>query len=60
MGLFRGLTVVLVGFFVISLLKNNMESVEKVPLVGRMVSENVERYRAEIIVVAIALVIAII
>ena len=60
MGLFRGLTVVLVGFFIISLLKNNMESVEKVPFVGRMVSENVERYRAEIIVVAIALVIAII
>lgn len=60
MGLFRGLTVVLVGFFIISLLKNNMASVEKVPFVGTMVSENVERYRAEIIVVAIALVIAII
>ena len=59
MGLFRGLTVVLVGFFAISLLKNNMESVEKIPLAGKLVSENVDRYRAEIIVIAIALVISI-
>ena len=59
MGLFRGLTVVLVGFFAISLLKNNMESVEKMPLVGKLVSENVDRYRAEIIVIAIAIVISI-
>ena len=58
MGLFTGLTVVLVGFFTISLLKNNMNSVEKMPFVGKMVSENVDKYRAEIIVIAIAIIIS--
>ncbi len=60
MGLFRGLTVVLVGFVAISLLKNNIETIEKIPFIGKHISDNVEKYRAEIIVVAIAIVLMII
>ena len=61
MGLFRGLSVVLIGFFAISLLKgNNLESIKKIPLIGELIGNNVEKYKAEIVTIAIALVITII
>lgn len=61
MGLFRGLTVVLIGFFAISLLKgDNLESVKKIPLIGELIGNNVEKYKPEIVTIAIALVITVI
>ena len=61
MGLFRGLTVVLIGFFAISLLKgDNLESIKKIPLIGELISNNVEKYTPEIVTIAIALVSSII
>ncbi len=55
MGLFRGLTVILIGFVAIGLLKKT-EYVEKVPLIGGILSDNLEKYRQEILVVIIAFV----
>jgi|TARA_Y100000389_G_scaffold199406_1_gene237720 hypothetical protein len=60
MGLFRALTVVLIGFFSISLLNSKNEIIKKFPVIGPIIDQNVEKYKPEIIVILIALVFLII
>ena len=55
MGLFRGLTVILIGFAAIGLLKKK-EYVKDIPLLGPLLVNNVDKYKQEIIVIIIALV----
>tara|TARA_B100001093_G_scaffold467379_1_gene486520 strand:- start:436 stop:618 length:183 start_codon:yes stop_codon:yes gene_type:complete len=56
MGLFRSLTVLLVGFFAIMLLNKNKALVKNIPILGPYIDKNVDAYRAEIIIALIAIV----
>jgi hypothetical protein len=53
MGLFRGLTVVLIGFLAISLLKKR-DSFKNVPVIGQLLHDNIDKYKEEIVVLMIA------
>ena len=55
MGLFKALTVLLVGFFGIFML-NKRDSLKSIPVLGDFVHKNVDKYKAELIVAFIALV----
>lgn len=55
MGLFKALTVLLVGFFGIFIL-NKRDTVKSIPLVGDFVHRNIDKYRAELIVAFMAIV----
>ncbi len=55
MGLFKSLTVLLVGFFGIFML-NKRDSLKSIPIFGDFVHKNVDKYKAELIVIFIALV----
>lgn len=55
MGLFKALTVLLVGFFGIFIL-NKRDTVKSIPLVGDFVHKHIDKYRAELIVAFMALV----
>ena len=55
MGLFKALTVLLVGFFGIFIL-NKRDTVKSIPIVGDFVHKNIDKYRAELIVAFTAIV----
>ena len=56
MGLFRSLTVLLVGFFAIMILNKNKALVKNIQILGHYIDKNIDTYRAEIIVALIAIV----
>jgi hypothetical protein len=53
MGLFRGLTVILIGFLAISLLKKR-DNFKNVPVIGPLLHDNIDKYKEEIVVIMIA------
>ena len=55
MGLFRGLTVILIGFLAISLLKKR-DNFKHVPVIGSLLHDNIDKYKEEIVVIMIAFV----
>ena len=55
MGLFRGLTVILIGFLAINILKKR-ENIQNIPLIGQPLHDNLDKYKEEIVVIMIAFV----
>lgn len=55
MGLFRGLTAILVGFLAISLLKKR-DNFKNIPVIGPLIHDNIDKYKEEIVVLMIAFV----
>ena len=53
MGLFRGLTVILIGFLAINILKKR-ENIQNIPLIGQPLYDNLDKYKEEIVVLMIA------
>ena len=56
MGLFKSLTIMLIGFFTLSMVNSQKKTVEKVPIIGPFINKNVDTYKAEIIISVIAIV----
>ena len=56
MGLFKALTIMLIGFFVLSMLNSNIDTVEKIPIIGPFIKKHIAKYKTEIIISIIALV----
>jgi len=55
MGLFKALTVLLVGFFGIFIL-NKRDTVKSIPIFGEFIHKHIDKYRAELIVAFMAIV----
>lgn len=56
MGLFKALTIMLIGFFTLSMVNSNIDTVEKIPIMGPFIKKHIANYKTEIIISIIALV----
>jgi hypothetical protein len=56
MGLFKALTIMLIGFFTLSMVNSNIDTVEKIPIIGPFIKKHIGLYKTEIIISIIALV----
>ena len=54
MGLFRGLTVFVVGIFVLSMITKYKKSLKKIPIVGPFITDAVLKHKEYVIILAIA------